>query len=175
MVPQRFRDFDVYAIVDDDLLVSGKAPPLPAIPEGEIGLARDAVQTNTHNAAVEWTGNTGFVVVGPNGADLLLEAYETGDDPSVWGIADQGALNAVAWRRKRVHEIDQRWNFAPILTYFVSGRGWHTWSTSRRYRASYYLKVAANPFSQERRLLEASWGCHLIRTKTPTFFDRFLP
>lgn len=176
LVAQRFPDFDSYVVVDDDLLLNTHAPQLPTLPEGYVGLARDAEQRHTTNSHVEWTGNTGFVLFGGNERELLLEAYEKGDDPSIWGYADQGALNSVLWSRRRVVELDQRWNFAPVLTFFLKmGKGWEHWSNSRAYRMSYYAKVIGNPRSDERRALRACWGCHLIRAPYPRFFDRFVP
>src|SRR6266496_3193990 len=47
LIPDRFPGFDRYCIIDDDLLISALAPPLPDIPDGTIGLVPDAEQGNT--------------------------------------------------------------------------------------------------------------------------------
>lgn len=173
-VAEDFPGFDQYCIVDDDILMSSKAPQLPEVPDGFIGLAADHEQRNTTNVDVEWTGNTGFLVFRPEAVGLLRLAYDRGDDDTVWGIADQGALNAVLWSTKRAFEIDPRWNHMPILFYFMRRGGWDKWSTSRLFRITYYLKLLLLPWGRDRLALRNCYCCHLIRAPYPKLFDKFL-
>src|SRR5262245_22177303 len=87
LAPDRFPGFGRYCIIDDDLLISSLAPPLPDIPEGMVGLVPDAEQRHTTKAGVKWTGNTGFVLCTSEAIPLLREAFAGGDDPDIWGIA----------------------------------------------------------------------------------------
>jgi hypothetical protein len=174
-VSERFPGYDRYCIVDDDLLLASHAPPLPDIPKGYVGLARDEEQGNTTNPIVKWTANTGFIVHGAEARHLLQKACSEGEDPTIWGIADQGALNSVLWSENRIFELDPRWNFAPVLAFFIRGRGWETWTKSKIYRLSFYGNIAFNLFSSERQLIKQCWGCHMIRASYPRFFDRVVP
>lgn len=140
-----------------------------------IGLARDAEQRHTTLPGVEWTANTGFLTVLKDSLDLLESAIVHGDEPRVWGIADQGALNAVAWAEQRITEIDVRWNYAAVLEYFLHGRGWDAWLRQRNYRMSFYLRLllrSRHPVIQRAR---QCYGLHMIRAPYPAFFDRVIP
>jgi hypothetical protein len=137
-------------------------------------LAPDAEQRNTSNPVVHWTGNTGFILIHRQGLDLFEKALEAEEDTSIWGIADQGALNSVAWREGRVYLLNKAWNYQPVLEYFITGKGWHHWIASRNYRLGFYgrlLLKAPHPVIAEMR---AAYGVHLIRAPYPRFFDRML-
>jgi hypothetical protein len=175
LVPEAFPGFDRYCVIDDDLLMNTTAPALPEIPSDCVGLAKDAEQRNTRRQGVEWTGNTGFILCPSAASHLLKEAYEGGDDPEIWGIADQGALNSVLWKRRKIAELDGRWNLAPVLDFFVQGRGWDAWLNSKPYRLSYYLGIATGIRWHRKAMLKHCWGCHLIRAPYPRFFSSYLP
>lgn len=175
-VPDEYPGFDQYCIVDDDLLISSAAPPLPIIPHDKIALVPDAIQEFTTRAGVDWTGNTGFILCPSGAVPMLREAVTNGDAPDVWpGFADQSALNAVLWRTRSIFELDKRWNFAPVLEFLHSGRGWDRWRRSRLYRASYYAGIATELRWRSRALLRQCWGCHLIHARSPELFDRLVP
>jgi hypothetical protein len=170
-----FPGFDRYCVVDDDILISSKAPPLPEVPAGHVGLVKDEVQTNTTNPIVGWTGNTGFLVFDSSCFSFLEAACDHGDEPTVWGFADQGALNYILWQRSAVFELDGRWNYPPIIAHFSRGVGWHVWSQNRFVRLAYYVSLILNPLSRVRRLLKQQWGIHLIRAPYTKLFDRHVP
>src|SRR5690606_39124080 len=65
-IPERFPGYERYCIIDDDLLISRRAPELPDITCTSIGLAPDAEQRHTKNPTVKWTGNTGFIIAPHN-------------------------------------------------------------------------------------------------------------
>lgn len=174
-IPERFPGFDRYCIIDDDLLISRNAPELPVLDEGKIGLVADAEQRHTQNPLVEWTGNTGFLLTQPSSLDLLAKACARGQDESVWGIADQGSLNAVAWKEQRVQRLDASWNYQCVLEFFLRGRGWEHWRTSRTYRLSFYVRLLLHSRQPQIQAVRRSWGLHLIRAPYPRFFDHILP
>lgn len=168
--------FDRYCVIDDDILLDPRAPPLPDVPPGHIGLARDHVQENTQNPLVEWTGNTGFIVFDQAAFPILDQACQHGDEESVWGYADQGALNYVLWTHRKAFEIDGRWNFAPVLSYFVDdpGIGWTKWNNSKFTRIFYFANLLLNPTFVSRRRIRENWGIHLIRAQYNWLFDRLV-
>ena len=169
------QGYDRYLIVDDDLLISSRAPALPETPVHKVALAPDAEQRHTTNPIVKWTGNTGFLLVHRQGLDLLEKALNAEEDPTIWGIADQGALNGVAWREDRIHQLDQRWNYQPVLEYFLRGRGWDAWQGDRIYRISFYARLLSRSSHPVLKQLSQAWGVHLIRCLYPRLFDRLLP
>jgi hypothetical protein len=174
-IPDRIPGYDRYCIVDDDLLMSTDAPSLPHLQSGHVGLCRDALQNQTNHPAVEWTGNTGFILVGDDALDLLNRAYENGGESKIWPPGgDQSALNLVAWEEDRVQELDGRWNTQPVLSYFHNGLGWDKWKTSKSYRLSFYVSLALRLPGRARDLVEKSWGLHMVRGLHPKFFDHIL-
>ena len=174
-VADAFPDFDRNCIVDDDILINTSAPGLPEVPDGFVGLVPDHEQNKTTNPSVFWTGNTGFLVFGAKARDLLRSAYDRGDDNTIWGIADQGALNSVLWSAGRAFRLDVRWNYMPILAYFNRVGGWDLWSKSRLFQLAYYLKLVLLPWNKDRQALRECHCCHLIRVRNPKFFDRIVP
>lgn len=174
-IPDHHPGYDRYCIVDDDLLMTSTAPPLPDIPPEKIGLRPDAEQGQTQNPHVQWTGNTGFLVVGAGALDILVEAQRSERDPTVWGFSDQSVINSIAWKQGRVHCLDKRWNYAPVLEYFIQGKGWETWRTSRLYRASFYLKTVTRWPDPVIRGMGNCWGLHMIRTNLRVIFHCVLP
>lgn len=176
LIPQAYPGFDRYVICDDDLLLSHTAPALPEIPEGYVGLAKDAVQCHTTLEFVEWTGNTGFIVASKTGADLLSKAFETGDNDGIWGIADQGALNFVLWETGKIWELDTRWNYQPVVDFFHNqGKGWDAWKNDRSYRLSYYLGIKTGLRWQSLQRIKQAFGIHLTRAPYPKFYHSVLP
>ena len=174
-VPDHFPGFDLYCIIDDDLLISSRAPILPTLEDGKIALVADSVQSHTTHPMVEWTGNTGFLLTQPSSLDLLKKACSHGEDDSVWGIGDQGSLNAVAWQEKRVQRLDKRWNYQAVLEYFNRGKGWNHWRASRVYRINYYARLLLHSRKREILAVRQCWGLHLVRAPYPRFFDHILP
>ncbi|MEO0454732.1 MAG: hypothetical protein AAFY98_11445 [Verrucomicrobiota bacterium] len=170
-VPEAFPDYDRYCIIDDDLLIASAAPELPLTPEDHLALAPDAEQRHTRNPKVKWTGNTGFIVARKGAIDLMLKAQSAPEDPTVWGYADQGVLNSVAWSEDRVTALDKRWNYAPVLEYFLQGEGWDSWRDSRRYRFSFYFKAALRSSEPVLQSMRDCWGLHMIRATYPRFFN----
>ncbi|OCQ94482.1 hypothetical protein BCD64_07305 [Nostoc sp. MBR 210] len=178
LVPYAYPGFDRYVICDDDLFINSNAPELPDIPDGYVGLAKDAVQKNTKADFVKWTGNTGFIVTDKIGSELLYKAYENGDVTDIWpGFADQSALNYVLWKADRIFEIDSRWNYAPILDFFVnhSSGGWELWNTNKLYRLSYYLGIMTGLRFKSLNRLNKAYGVHLIHARYSNFFDFHIP
>lgn len=175
-IPNLVKGYDKYCIVDDDLMMSGEAPELPRIEEGKVGLCRDVYTENTADECVEWTGNTGFVVLPASSKDLLERAYEHGPVSSVWPPGgDQSALNYVAWRQDRVQEVDPRWNRQPVLEYARDGRGWKRWEASRMYRLSFYAGIVLRAPGTAYDLVKGAWGVHMIGGRYPKFYDFVLP
>jgi hypothetical protein len=174
-VHHAFPKYDRYCVVDDDILISSNAGPLPEIPASQVGLVPDAEQRHTTNPKVDWTGNTGFILATRGALDLLDKAYERGDDETVWGIADQGALNSVAWDERRVHQLEWMWNYQAVLEYFLRGRGWESWQKSHLYRLSFYLGLRVHLPHPVLRKVRTCYGLHMIRAPYPKFFDSLLP
>lgn len=174
-IPELFPGFDRYCIIDDDLMISSLAPELPGFDAERVGLCRDAEQGHTTNPMVKWTANTGFVVVQRGGLDLLGKACDRGDDETVWGIADQGALNSVAWSEGRIEELNPLWNYQGALEYFIRGKGWGKWVSSRMYRCSFYLILVFGIPHPVLSKIRKCYGFHMIRCPYPRFFDRIIP
>jgi hypothetical protein len=172
--------FDRYVIVDDDLFLTYDAPALPDIPADKVGLCADAEQRHTEAPHIKWTANTGFVVINQSELSLLEEAYRLGEYPhkcgdgsgkGIWGPHDQGIVNDVLFRNDKVYELDQRWNYQPVLDYFINfGGGWEKWSTNRLKRLSYYVTLLI-PFSKNRQRIARAYGVHLIRAPYPSLFN----
>lgn len=171
--------YERYIIVDDDLVLRINAPAVPDVPRGHVGLCKDAVQTNTEAPHVKWTGNTGFIIADKLGLPLLEEAYNDGvysynaGDGSglgIWGPYDQAALNNVIFKHDKAFELDQRWNYQPVIDFYAKGKGWDTWRSSKFYRVSFYLSLIW-PFSKIRRILNEAYGIHMIMGVYPKFFS----
>ncbi|MBL4674825.1 MAG: hypothetical protein JKY70_01245 [Mucilaginibacter sp.] len=172
--------FDRYVIIDDDILIANDAPALPNIPSGKVGLCADAEQRNTEAEHVKWTANSGFVVINQPELHLLEEAYQMGEYPfkcgdgtnkGIWGPHDQGIVNDILFMNDKIHELDGRWNYQPVLDYLINyGGGWEKWSTSRWKRLSYYISLIF-PFSNNRRRIARAFGVHLIRAPYPALFS----
>ncbi|WP_029286637.1 hypothetical protein [Pedobacter sp. R20-19] len=174
-------NFDKYIIIDDDLLMSTNAPEMEQVPDGFIGLCKDAEQRHTEANHVLWTANTGFIVVDKSGLHLLDKAYEKGEYPyrcedgsgkGIWGPHDQGILNDIVFREERIYELSYKWNYQPILDYFINDQGWYKWMSSKTYRLSYYASLLS-PFSNKNKTkISNAYGLHLIRGTYPKFFSR---
>ncbi|MBD1394720.1 hypothetical protein [Mucilaginibacter glaciei] len=173
--------FKRYIIVDDDLMLKGGSPPIEGFDETKIGLCKDPVQSNTQAAHVKWTANTGFIIAYQKSLHLLEEAYLNGSypyncwdnsDQGIWGSHDQAALNNVVFKKNLVHQLDWRWNYQIVVDYYVNrGKGWHKWTQSRVYRIGFYISLLI-PFSQNKRLLNQSYGLHMTMGLYPKFFRR---
>ena len=173
-LPEVAPGYDRYLILDDDLLITAKAPALPVTPPHCVALAPDAEQRHTTNPLVRWTGNTGFILIHRQSLDLFHKALEAEEDSTIWGIADQGALNGVAWREGRVHQLDKAWNYQPVLEYFLTGKDWPHWLASRSYRLGFYARVLLRAPHPVIACMRSAYGIHLIRAPYPRFFDRVL-
>jgi hypothetical protein len=175
--------FDRYIIVDDDILISSKAPAVPEIDEGFIGLAKDAEQQNTEAPHVKWTANSGFIIANKADLYLLEEAYIHGEYPfkcgdrsgkGIWGPFDQGIINHILFEKKSIFNLDWRWNFQPVLDFFIHrGGGWEKWTNSRLTRIYYYVSLLV-PFSTNRKLVKEAYCVHLIRTTHTAFFNKIV-
>ena len=170
-VPGQFPGYDQYVIVDDDLLISRKAPAPPVASAGRIGLVPDAEQRHTRATYVGWTGNTGFIVAHAASAPLFADALSRGSNDSIWGYADQSALNRTAWQADAVEKLDARWNLMPVIQHFVSRDTWDAWRTSRTYRLRYYASLACGVPSKNLKLIRQAYGVHLVRAPYPAFFS----
>ena len=178
-----FPHFERYVIVDDDILISSEAPVLPEIPEGLIGLAKDAEQRNTEAPHIKWTANTGFIIAAKAELYLLEEAYKSGEYPfqcgdrsgmGIWGPYDQGIVNHILFDNEKIYQLNWRWNYQPILDYFINrGGGWEKWSTNCLVRFYYYATLLIS-FSSNRKLLSKAYCVHLIRSTHVSFFDKLV-
>lgn len=174
-------NFERYIIIDDDLLMSKNAPEMEQVPSGFIGLCKDAEQRHTEAKHIKWTANTGFVVVDKNGLHLLDEAYEKGEYPykcddgsgkGIWGPHDQGILNDVVFKHEKIFELNQKWNYQPILDYFINDEGWDKWQNNKFYRLSYYASLLSPFPNKNKKKLTDAYGLHLIRGPYPSFFSK---
>lgn len=173
--------FKRYIIIDDDLMLKVNSPPVEDFDENKIGLCEDPVQSNTQAPHIKWTGNTGFIVAYDKSLHILEEAYLNGEYPydcwdesgqGIWGPHDQAALNNVAFKKELVHKLDWRWNYQIVVDFYVNrGKGWHKWVQSGLYRLGFYLSLFL-PFSQNRQLLNQSFGLHMTMCLYPKFFSR---
>lgn len=173
-VPTAFPGYDRYVVVDDDLLISRHAPAPPDVPAGRIGLVPDDEQSHTRAPYVKWTGNTGFIVADAAAVPIFADALARGSDDTIWGYADQSALNRSAWETNCVERLDARWNFMPVIHYFVSRNTWDQWKNSRLYRLRYYAALVSGLAWKERRKIRAAFGVHLVRAPYPALFSRIM-
>ena len=171
-----FPGYDRYVIVDDDVLVSSTAPALPEVPAGHVGLARDPQQANTSAAHVEWTGNSGFVIFDHTALPLIKQALDGGEVDGIWPGGDQAAVNDVFWRAKKVFELDQRWNYQPIPSYFLQHGGWESWKSNRLKRLSYFATAALSFPTASVKASRGAFALHLtfVQPKQYSIFDRLL-
>lgn len=175
-IPNAYQGYDRYLICDDDILISARAPQLPEVPDGFIGLVPDVVQDKTEHPDVVWTANSGFVIATPGSLPHFAEAAGMGRVHGIWSVADQGPLNLVAWRAKRVHELDSRWNYAPVLDYAVNRAGWSKWHNARRSRLAYAIGLRSRLLRSEVVRIKSAWGLHLIhRGRMTPLLDNLLP
>lgn len=174
-------NFKRYIIVDDDILISKNAPVMEEVPEGFIGACMDAEQRHTRALHVEWTANTGFLVFDQQATYLLDLAYERGvypygaeddSDKKIWGPFDQGILNDVLFTHNKIFKLDYRWNYQPILAYFIQGKGWDKWKNDRFFRLRYYISLLSPFANKNKRNIKNAYGLHLIRGPYPSFFSR---
>jgi hypothetical protein len=173
-VPAAFPGYDRYVIVDDDLLISRHAPTPPAVARGAIGLVPDDEQRHTRAPYVKWTGNTGFIIADAAAAPVFADALARGSDETIWGYADQSALNRSAWQAGCIEKLDARWNFMPVINYFVTRDTWEKWRTSRLYRLAYYLGITIGLARENRRKITTAYGVHLVRAPYPGLFSRLM-
>lgn len=173
--------FRKYIIIDDDLLMRKDAPEIEDVPEGYIGLCRDAEQRHTEAAHVKWTGNTGFVVADEKALYLLEEAYSEGPYPfqpndgsgkGIWGPHDQGIINHVLFRNNKIYQLNWRWNYQPILEFFINDRGWDEWRTNKFYRLKYYSSLLSPFNNSNKQPIADAYGLHMIRGVYPAFFSK---
>lgn len=139
-----------------------------------MALAPDAEERHTSNPLVQWPSSTGFILIHHQRLDLFRMALETEEDPTSGGIADQAALNGLAWREGRVHQLDKAWNFQPVLEFFFTDKGSQHWLGSRSYRLGFYARTVLHAPHPVTARLHGAYGIHLIRAPYPRFFDRVL-
>lgn len=180
-VHQILPQFKRYIIVDDDLLFSERAPAMEEVPSGFVGACMDAEQRHTNAAHVKWTANTGFLVFDKQAQPLLDLAYEKGiypygaeddSDRKIWGPFDQGILNDVLFTKNKIYKLDSRWNYQPILEYFINGKGWDKWKSNRLFRLKYYVSLLLPFANQNKKNIRNAYGLHLIRGPYPSFFSK---
>ncbi|MGN6617073.1 MAG: hypothetical protein ACTHJ5_07835 [Ilyomonas sp.] len=185
LAPKAVSGFKKYIIVDDDLLIKANAPVVEDVPEGYVGLCKDAEQRNTDASYVEWTANTGFIVADEKSVSLLEEAYYLGEhnyikgDGSFMGIwpyfGDQSILNHLLYKKEKIYELNWKWNYQPVLDFFVKEESWHKWQKSKFYRLKYYstLRLSFITNQYKKRFKEA-YGIHMILCPYPAFFSKFI-
>src|SRR4051812_49030750 len=62
LLPAQQTKYDRWLILDDDVLVTtAKAPPLPELPTGRLGMVKEPVPTK-FPPPMEWLGNTGVLI-----------------------------------------------------------------------------------------------------------------
>lgn len=176
--------FERYIIVDDDILISSNAPAILDIPEGFIGLAKDAEQRNTEAPHIKWTANSGFMVADKAQLFLLEEAYMQGEYPfkcgdksgkGIWGPHDQGIINHILFEKEKIYQLEWKWNYQPVLDYLINrGGGWEKWKSNRLARLFYYVSLLF-PFTTNRKLLKEAYCIHLIRSTHTAFFNKIIP
>ena len=158
-----FENYDQYCIVDDDLLLSQRAPSLPKFPEGVLlGMVPDPSQIGLPAGKIPWAGNTGFVLCKKEAAPLFEAAIELGDQQGLPGHADQPALNVAVWDRTEPMKLDWRWNYIPTVDYALNNGGWDKWTTSRFWRIRFYSSLLigfGGADSIER--IRSAYGLHL--------------
>jgi hypothetical protein len=172
--------YDRYIIVDDDLMLKKSAPAIQDIPEGFVGLCKDAVQTLTEASHVKWTANTGFIVADQAGLALLEEAYSAGVYPhnpgdgsneGIRGPFDQASLNDVLFKRQKIYELDSRWNSQSVINFYsLKKNGWDKWQQNRLHRIFFYLSLLL-PFNENRRAIRKIYGLHMTMGVYPRFFS----
>jgi len=170
-IPARFPGYDRYVIIDDDLLISRTAPPPPSVGKGMIGLVPDDEQRHTTAVYVSWTGNTGFIVADAAAAPIFADALARGSDETIWGYADQSALNRSAWEAGAIEQLPAQWNFMPVIHHIVSTDCWPAWKSSRTKRLAYYLRLIIDPFFADRKKIVKAYGVHLVRAPYPRLFS----
>jgi hypothetical protein len=121
LIPQVYPGFDRYLILDDDVLINTKvAPPLPSIPARKLGIVKEPAAID-FDPPMEWLGNSGVLLVEHDTTDLLLKAYEKGPiRGKIPGIADQPAVNIVAWGEGRVERLNWRWNYILMADWLIT-------------------------------------------------------
>jgi hypothetical protein len=174
--PKFFPGFDIYCIVDDDLLISRLAPKLPDIIPGKIGIVRDEVQTKNGNSDfTEWNANTGFMIVHKDAVVYLESAIDHGNEPKLPGPYDQGALNYVGWQKDIFQEIDIKWNFQMINHFIINYKNWKYWDKNILNRIKYFINIKFNLLSKQRKLIKNSYGVHLIKNRFTKYTDSIIP
>ena len=173
--------FRRYIIVDDDILFRKDAPEIESVPQGYVGLCKDAIQTNTEAEHVKWTGNTGFIVCDESALKYLESAYNEGEykyhsfdgsNKGIWGPFDQGILNDILFKNNKIYELDWRWNYQSVIIYYANGKGWDKWRTNRLYRISFYLSLLVPFTNKTRSLFKETYGLHMTMGLYPLFFSK---
>jgi len=174
-------NFKRYIIVDDDILISEHAPMMEDVPYGLVGICKDSEQRHTEAIHINWTANSGFMVVGEESLYLLDEAYASGEYPfkcgdgtgkGIWGPHDQGIVNDVLFRNKKVFELNYKWNYQPVLEFFINGKDWTEWQNNKLYRLAYYSSLISPFPNKNKRAIKNAYGLHLIRAPYPAFFSK---
>ncbi|TBO42198.1 hypothetical protein [Pedobacter kyonggii] len=121
------------------------------------------------------------MVVGSESLYLLDEAYESGEYPfkcgdgsgkGIWGPHDQGIVNDVLLRNEKVFELNYKWNYQPVLEFFINGKGWDKWQTDKFYRLGYYSSLISPFPNKNKTAIKNAYGLHLIRAPYPSFFSK---
>jgi hypothetical protein len=176
--------FKRYIIVDDDLYLKADAPPVEDVPNGYVGLCRDAEQRHTEAAHVTWTANTGFIVADSEALWLLEKAYTIGDHTytkgdgsgkAVWPfLTDQSILNYVVFQENKVFELNWKWNHQPVLEYFIHGKDHEEWKRSKFYRLQYYLSLYSPFPNKHKQKVTDAYGIHMIAGVYPKVYEKFV-
>jgi len=152
LIPRACPGYDRWLIIDDDVLINlRKAPPLPDLPVGHLGMVREPVPTR-FKLPMEWLGNSGVLLLDREAVDLLESAYAMGEYKDIVpGYGDQPALNAVAWSQKRVFRLDWKWNYMLMADWLSDAYNQeYPWTKdvglARRARVTLFAKLAVARF-----------------------------
>lgn len=179
LVPKHFPGYDEYLVVDDDILISVKAPSLPEIGPDSFLMAKDPVQHITDAPYVQFNGNTGFLLFGKNKSVLFEEVfqrdytkglpYKNRQGFTIWGPYDQGPINDIAFSENSVSELDSRFNYALVAEYWLNADK-ERWVSSAIYRLKYYFSLSL-PFHSNAKKMRQAYVLHLINCRFNRYVD----
>jgi hypothetical protein len=168
LIPVTFPEYDRVVVVDDDILMSAKAPGLPDTGPDQLALALNGTQQHREKIPDVTIYNTGFVIVGKDRARDFADAYE-GDDAD-FGCApgtDQAEINARIYRGElAITELDPRWNFQ-VPQEFREANAGASWNRNPRLGRLVFLSSCLTPGNPWRKRIREAWGIHLLGAVRP--------
>jgi hypothetical protein len=133
LIPKVYPGYGRYLIIDDDVLINTKvAPSLPSVAAQKLGIVREPVSMD-FDPPMRWLGNSGVLLVPAEATDILTKAYQRGViRGKIPGIADQPAVNVVAWSEDRVERLNWRWNYILMADWLITAhRQIYPWTPNR--------------------------------------------